>query len=58
MFELFQKFVTIFIDVCIVLFIVLFIALVVSIVATFTALVVESRLDKPQAVYEYGGKHD
>ena len=54
MFELFQKWLTIFIDVCIVLFI----ALVVSIVATFTALVVESRLDKPQTVYEYGGKHD
>lgn len=39
MFELFQKFVTIF-------------------VALFTAIVVESRLDKPQTVYEYGGKHD
>ena len=47
MFELFQKFVTIFVNVCIVLF-----------VAAFTALVVESRLDEPQTVYEYGGKHD
>ena len=47
MFELFQKFVTIFVNVCIVLF-----------VAVFTAIVVESRLDKPQTVYEYGGKHD
>ena len=51
MFELFQKFVTIFINVCGVLFVVLF-------VAVFTAIVVEFRLDKPQTVYEYGGKHD
>ena len=54
MFELFQKFVTIFINVCIVLFVVL----VICIAAVFTAFVVEFRLDKPQAVYEHGGKHD
>ena len=54
MFELFQKFVTIFVNVCIVLFVVL----VICIVAAFAALVVESRLDKPQTVYEHGGKHD
>ena len=54
MFKLFQKFVTIFINVCGVLFVVL----VICIVAVFTAIVVESRLDKPQTVYEYGGKHD
>ena len=54
MFELFQKFVTIFVNVCIVLFAVL----VICIVAAFAALVVESRLDEPQTVYEHGGKHD
>lgn len=54
MFELFQKWLTIFVNACIVLFFVL----VVYIVAAFTALVVESRLDKPQATYEHGGKHD
>ncbi len=53
MFELFQKWLTIFVNACIVLFFVL----VVCIVAAFTALVVESRLDKPQTVYEHGGKH-
>lgn len=58
MFKLFQKFVTIFINVCGVLFVVLFVVLVICIVAVFTAIVVESRLDKPQTVYEYGGKHD
>ena len=54
MFELFQKFVTIFVNVCIVLFVVL----VICIVAAYAALVVESRLDKPQAAYEHGGKYD
>ena len=57
MFELFQKFVTIFVNACSVLFVVLFFVLVVCIVAAFTAFVVESRLDKPQTVYEHGGKH-